>query len=63
MHMVIEEAMGSSVTFVVRAARGPDGRLAGVVERVRTGEKHRFEDPEAIGLLIARMVDEEEGKR
>jgi hypothetical protein len=62
MHMVIEEAMGNSVTFVVRAARGRDGRLAGVVERVRTGEKHRFEDPGSIGLLIERMVDEEEGK-
>lgn len=51
--------MGQSVTFVVRAARGPDGRLAGVVERVRNGEKHRFEDPSAIGRLIERMVDEE----
>lgn len=54
-----EEAMGRSVTFVVRVARGPDGRLAGVVERVRTGEKHRFEDPGAIGPLIERMIDEE----
>jgi hypothetical protein len=59
--VVIEEAMGSSVSFVVRAARGPDGRLAGVVERVRTGEKHRFHDQAAIGHLIERMVDEEEG--
>jgi hypothetical protein len=54
-----EEAMGRSVTFVVRVARDPDGRLAGVVERVRTGEKHRFEDPGAIGHLIERMIDEE----
>lgn len=50
--------MGRSITFVVRAARGPDGRLAGVIERVRTGEKHRFEDPGAIGRLIERMIDE-----
>jgi hypothetical protein len=60
--VVIEEAMGSSVTFVVRAARGPDGRLAGVVERVRNGEKHRFQDPAAIGELIERMVEAEEGR-
>jgi hypothetical protein len=57
--VITEESLGSSVTFVVRAARGPDGRLAGVVERVRTGEKHRFQDPGAIGHLIERMVDEE----
>jgi hypothetical protein len=61
--VVIEEAMGRSVTFVVRAARGPDGRLAGIVERVRTGEKHRFEESGALGHLIERMVDEEEGRR
>ena len=57
--MVTEKGIGISVTFVVRAARGPDGRLAGVVERVHTGEKHRFQDPGAIGHLIQRMVDEE----
>jgi hypothetical protein len=51
--------MGQSVTFVVRATRGPDGRLGGVVERVRSGEKHRFEGSRAIGELIERMVDEE----
>jgi hypothetical protein len=53
------EAMSTSVTFIVRAARTADGRLAGVVERVRTGEKHRFDDPSAIGRLIDRMIDEE----
>jgi hypothetical protein len=57
--VITGEAMGHSVTFVVRATRGPDGRLVGVVERVRNGEKHRFEDPSAIGPLIERMVDEE----
>ena len=53
------EAMPSSVTFVVRATRQPDGRLAGVVERVRTGEKHRFDEPAAIGRLVEQMVDDE----
>jgi hypothetical protein len=57
---ITEDALGRSVTFVVRAARGSDGRLIGVVERVRTGEKHRFQDPGAIGRLIERMVVEEE---
>lgn len=47
------------MTFVVRAARDPDGRLAGVVERVRTGEKWRFEDADAIGRLIEQMIDGE----
>jgi hypothetical protein len=51
--------LGSSVTFVVRAARGPDQRLAGIVERVSTGEKHRFREADAIGRLIERMVDDE----
>jgi hypothetical protein len=47
------------VTFVVRAARQPDGRLAGVVERVRSGEKQRFDEAVAIGRLIERMLEEE----
>lgn len=32
------------------------GQLTGVVERVRTGEKHRFHDVEALGAVIRRMV-------
>ncbi len=55
------ETVGDGATFVVRAARAPDGRLVGVIERVRTGEKRRFEDPRAIGSLIERMVDDEPG--
>lgn len=59
MDATTEEAMAASVTFVVRATRDPDGRLAGIIERVRTGEKWRFEDPGAIGRLIERIVDED----
>ena len=53
------EAMPGDVTFVVRAARQPDGDLAGVVERVRSDEKQRFDDAVAIGHLIERMLEEE----
>lgn len=51
--------MDASVTFVVRAVRDRNGRLVGVLERVRTGEKWRFEDPDAIGRRIERIVDED----
>ena len=52
-------AVGKTLTFVVRVGRGADGRLHGVVERVMTGEKHRFEGSRAIGALIERMVSAE----
>jgi hypothetical protein len=42
-------------TFVVRLSR-TGGRLAGVVERVRTGEKARFDELDALGALIAGML-------
>jgi hypothetical protein len=44
------------VTFVVRVVRDDAGQLGGIVERVRTGEKARFETTDGIGQLIARMV-------
>ncbi len=43
-------------TFVVRVFPDDSGQLAGIVERVRTGEKARFETAEGIGEVIARMV-------
>ncbi len=49
----------ASMTFVVRVRPGDRGRLSGIVERVKTGEKHRFHDTEAIGALIAEMVRHE----
>lgn len=46
----------SSATFVVRLARTAQGAWTAVVERVRTGEKYRVKDIEAIGALIAGLV-------
>jgi hypothetical protein len=46
------------VTFVVRLTRTEDGRASGVVERVKTGEKARFQDMKAIVAVIARMLSD-----
>jgi hypothetical protein len=44
------------MTFVLRLVRDEAGRLTGILERVRTGEKQRFEGLAAIAPLIARML-------
>jgi hypothetical protein len=44
------------VTFIVRAARDRGGRLRGVVERVKTGEREPFARAEDLGTLIERML-------
>jgi hypothetical protein len=44
-------------SFVVRVSRGGTGRLEGIVERPRTGEKVWFQGVEQIGPLIARMLE------
>ncbi|MGH7315069.1 MAG: hypothetical protein ACRELW_03110 [Candidatus Rokuibacteriota bacterium] len=46
----------ADLTFIVRVSRDRAGRLRGIVERARTGEKWRFEDSQAIGRLVERMV-------
>jgi hypothetical protein len=43
------------LTFVVRVAGDP-GALRGTVERVRTGEKQRFQGVEELGAIVARMA-------
>jgi hypothetical protein len=45
------------MTFIVRLSRDETGRLTGIVERVRTGQKERFEELAAIAALIARMAE------
>lgn len=45
------------VTFIVRTWQDAGGRLTGVVERVATGEKVRFQGAEALAQLIQRMLE------
>jgi hypothetical protein len=44
------------VTFIVRVTVPDAGRLAGTVERVRTGEHHRFQGVEELGAIITRIA-------
>jgi len=49
-------------SFVVRIDRDDEGKVSGVIERVRTGEKEPFRGLEAIGGVIARMVEADTGR-
>ena len=51
------DAPAAATGFVVWVTRDAEGRLGGTVERVRTGERHRFPDLDALGALIERMAD------
>jgi hypothetical protein len=43
-------------TFIVRVTSADAGEVAGTVERVRTGERHRFCGADALTSLIARLA-------
>lgn len=45
------------ITFVVRLQRQGAREIVGVVERVKTGEKVRFEGVEGIGPAIAGLLE------
>jgi hypothetical protein len=51
-----DESGPPQITFIVRVSTDRTGVIAGVVERVRTGEKARFQGLEALGALIATMA-------
>ena len=57
--MTVTGHEGHQVVFIVRLARGPTGRVTGVVERVRTGEKERVAAVEEIGQVLAAMLERE----
>ena len=44
------------MTFIVRVSLDPAGQLRGLVTRVQTGAKERFEGIEALGAVIAGMA-------
>ncbi len=47
------------MTFILRLSRDETGRITGIVERVRTGEKERFEALDTLARVIDRMVANE----
>jgi len=44
------------MTFIVRLTVDDSGTVSGIVERVLTGEKHRFQSLDALRDLIAAMA-------
>src|SRR5262249_27460058 len=50
-------------SFIVRVSRDCTGRLSGIVQRVQTGEKHRFAGRARLEHLIARMLAAEDEER
>ena len=50
------DTLGRALTFIVRMSIDDRGAITGVVERVQTGEKQRFEDVPTLGAVIARMI-------
>lgn len=50
-------APSAFATFIVRISRDDAGRISGVVEWVRTGEKIQFHGLPAISGVIARMFE------
>jgi hypothetical protein len=50
------DATALTASFIVRVSIDPAGRLAGTVERVRTGEKRRFDGIDTVAAVIARMM-------
>jgi len=47
------------MTLIVRITRDERKGVTGIVERVRTGEKHRVRGLRAIGVLITRLATDE----
>jgi hypothetical protein len=48
--------------FIVRLARDAAGKVTGVVERVRNGQKERFTALEEVGAIVAQMLAEDEAE-
>jgi hypothetical protein len=48
-----------STTFIIRVVHERSGGVSGVVERVRTGIKEKFQGQEALCRLIERMLDQD----
>ena len=49
-----------TISFVVRVSREPSGEIAGVVERVSSGVKVRFEGLAGVSAVINEMLTRED---
>ena len=58
-----DEGGPQQITFIVRLATDRTGVVTGVVERVKTSEKERFQGLDALVPLIARMTDANSTRR
>ena len=54
--MTAVETPRTAIAFVVRVIASDGGQLKGTVERVRTGEKHHFQNIESVSRLIEQMA-------
>ncbi len=50
------EHLGEYMTLIVRIRQDDAGRLSGVVERARTGEKVRFYGLETLSRAVAALL-------
>ena len=50
------EDLGEYTTLIVRLRHDDAGRLSGVVERARTGEKVRFHGLETLSRAVASLL-------
>ena len=53
------EAPRQPLTFIVRLTLRDGGVLRGVVERVRSGEKRRFDSVAVLAEVVAEMAERE----
>lgn len=54
--MEATEKLGQYTTLIVRVWRDAGGRVSGVVERVKTGEKAGFRDIENLGPAVDALL-------
>jgi hypothetical protein len=54
--MTSDDAGRYRTTFIIRVERDAEGRVTGVVERVRTGEKTRVETLADVGRVLSAML-------
>jgi hypothetical protein len=50
------EHLGEYTTFIVRIWQDDAGRMSGVVERVRTGEKLQFHGLDTLSRAVASLL-------